>query len=566
VPLTETLFPLSGDFSDPNPILNGRCEGASPELSHFFFAIEKGTSYRPGDPIPSGASANIYEAYLKKGEPTLTLLQRDRNNTVYGGGCGATIGGRPDANVFQRGAISADAERVYFTTTPGQLGNSCNTTANKRRIMVRRQTPTGAEISELISNQCSRTTPPCGTVDGDDLYLGASQEGSRVYFSTSRQLADSDKDTTADLYLYDESQPAVQGNVASSLTQVSAGDDASPTLGEDSGFLGLADFSGDGSHAYFVATGILTDTLSPTGVAAQEGQPNLYLYERDADFPSGHTTFVASLTFADQATWSYTPGEKNQAISLPRFNPNLADPTAGGNGHELMFLTHAKLDPFDTDDKADLYRYDSETGSLTQLSIPTQGIGGNGPYDISLTGRYIFAGSGPHDSSFSRWVSEDGTTLVFLTAESLVPEDNDITNDAYLWHQGSLSVLPTARGLGIEPTVSLAGDEVAFVAEDALLPEDGDGAKDVYLARVNGGYAIPNPPPACEEEACQGPAPPLPGDQGATTGAVQPGNPKPANPCSRHKVRKHGKCVSSRKKKKKRKPSHLGRNAAGVRK
>ena len=59
------------------------------------------------------------------------------------------------------------------------------------------ETPSGAQIEELFSSECSRVSPACkgeGEANGDDLYQGASADGTKLYFTTNRQLANSDLD------------------------------------------------------------------------------------------------------------------------------------------------------------------------------------------------------------------------------------------------------------------------------------------------------------------------------------------------------------------------------------
>jgi hypothetical protein len=59
------------------------------------------------------------------------------------------------------------------------------------------------------------------------------------------------------------------------------------------------------------------------------------------------------------------------------------------------------------------------------------------------------------------------------------------------------------------PAVSHDGSSVAFEAVAPLLPQDGDVVFDVYVARVGGGFAQPDPPPACAvlADGCQGGGP-----------------------------------------------------------
>src|SRR5262249_16332581 len=59
----------------------------------------------------------------------------------------------------------------------------------------------------------------------------------------------------------------------------------------------------DGSHAAFVATGVLTTEANPTtGQSAAQGADNLYVYDAE----SGLTKFVASLCSGSEESGSLT--------------------------------------------------------------------------------------------------------------------------------------------------------------------------------------------------------------------------------------------------------------------
>ncbi len=553
-PLGPTLAPFSGGqggTGGEGTVRNGYCEGASADAEHIFFSL-RDVSYFPDDPkvetFAEGSGtvaddgtplyfANAYEAYLDEGTPSLRLLQRDRDGVVYGGRCGARIGdlaGGVNLPRF-RGAISIDASRVYFLARPSQPeGVPCNEAANPIRIMERLETPTGPVISQLVTSECTRVSPPCSSVDGNDVFLGASQEGTKVYFTTVRQLTNSDEDTTADLYFYDTEAPSGER-----LTQVSAGEPGAPTPGAGAEVLGLPDFAGNGSRAYFVAKGVLTTVANQAGESPQTGQPNLYLYDAE----TGHTAFVSTLSAGDGETWATTAGEGNEAMAVPRLGPDVEDQAVGGDGHILVFSTHAALSSGDTDGgKADLYRYDAESSSLQWVSTAAPGGSDNGAFSVSGTSRR--SNPGAQSVSFGAWVSEDGEKIVFETAEALDPTDTNGKANAYLWHEGGLTAIP----FGIEPTIGMSGNEVAFTSPERLLPQDGDATTDVYVARVDGGYPIIVPPPPCVEEGCQGAPSARPGEQGAASDALRPGNPQPSKPCRKGFVKKRGSCT--------RKPAH----------
>jgi NHL repeat-containing protein len=567
-PLSEPLVPLTTGGNPPRlTVLNSTFQAASADHSHLYFRIGGGVvpTYLAGDPVlggPGAEGANIYLARITPGgQLALELLSRDRTGKVWGGNCGARLGGfgpvgegLPARNGERnQGAVSADGSRTYLSARASQPASGACLTTSKLRILQRLETASGPEIIQLFSSECNRPpAEPCSGADGDDLYQGASADGSKVYFTTNRQLVDSDKDGTSegcktetavvgcDLYLYDRSRPAGER-----LVQVSAGGIGDPTPGEGAKvYNGVTAISGDGSHVYFVAEGVLTTDTNPAGVSAQASKPNLYLWDADTE----ETSFVATLLTADGTTtgndgfglWGGQGTWRNRAYPVPATGKDGAGNEVGGDGHVLLFESRAELTSADADGThLDVYRYDAGAGppSLACLSCRPGGPD-SAPVDVDNHGETTPGGTDFAEEG--RWVSEDGGTAAFMTPEGLVPGDVNGTNDFYLWRHDALVRLPGKpfeTGLSNGPFLSHEGSEVAFTTTTALLPSDGDVAADVYVARVDGGFPSPPTPKPCEPGgSCQQSekAPVSPVAASETPGA---GNPGP-RPCSRGKVRR----------------------------
>ena len=227
------LSPLLASSASNGGDYVARAEFLGASADHGRVVIEAGgleSTLIPGDPVPSGSGADP-SAYVVGldggGAPSVWLLARDGSGTVWGGRCGVRM-------PRNQGAVSVDGSRIYFTTRPSQTGSGeCDAVANPLRIMRRVETSGGPEISELFESECDRVAPACDTTDGDDVYQGASVDGTKVFFTTTRQLADSDLDAGfpglpcgtffgspgCDLYMYDSERPAGER-----LVQVSAGD------------------------------------------------------------------------------------------------------------------------------------------------------------------------------------------------------------------------------------------------------------------------------------------------------------------------------------------------------
>jgi hypothetical protein len=549
-------------------------EGASTDHSHFYFAPGprpvKSTAYLTGDPKPQGLAAdhNTYVVHPDStGQPALELLARDQSDKVWGGNCGARLGGiRPSSfsagllseitGERNQGAISSDGKRVYFSTRPTQseAAAECDL-ANKLRILVRLESKTqGAHIEELFQSECHRSD--CSTVDGNDFFQGASADGSKVYFTTTRQLVDSDLDTGSncssqlgesagcDLYLYDSDLPPDQR-----LTQVSVGEAGSPTPGEGANVLrGITAVSSDGSHVYFVAQGALTNNPGPKGGLPIVGQPNLYAWDRATET----TRFIGSLNASDADLWGPSGAIEKALLPVPMAGTDADGNPVAGDGHILTFASKAPMTSDDGDgNHRDVFRINADTGELIRISKAIAGGSGNGPVDVPQTAGESFATLGTDFAELGRHTDQTGEKIVFSSPEGLVPGDVNGAEDGYLWQSGKLYRLP---GTLVSPAaLSSLASTISITTTSALLPQDGDTSEDVYAARIGGGYPQPETLEPCQPDGglsgrpCQGdlqsPSPP-------NVGSGNPpdaGNVQPRPSCRKGKVRRHGRCVKGKK-------------------
>jgi hypothetical protein len=589
-PLSPLLQPFSG--GDDSVVGGSQFLAASADHSHLYFRSGAGATYFHDDPTLNGVGSepvNVYLAHSNPGgEPTLELLSRDRTDWRWGGNCGARLGGiRVGVGITglngarNQGAVSADGSRTYLSARAAQPQSGNCDAANKLRILERLETPSGPQITPLFASECARPSLPdppgaCSSADGDDLYQGASVDQTKVYFTTNRQLVDTDVDGTGaecsvsaavpgcDLYLYDRTRPEEER-----LLQVSAGDDV-PTeheVGKEANvFNGITAISADGSHVYFVATGVLTGAPNPEGDAAQLGEPNFYLWELDSE----ETAFLGTLDPGDaivgsergRGLWGGEGTWRNGAYPVPVTDGE--DVETGGDGHILAFESRAELTEEDGDGShLDAYRYDAETQTLECVSCApgsSPSEPDEAPFDLNAHGEASLAL--PFGTDFAerwRWVSEDGETVTFATLQGLLPGDVNGADDFYLWRGGTLVRLPGRPfgGSGVPPEavgpfLSHDGSSVAFSTTTQLLPQDGDTAADIYVAREGGGFPNPSVPGTCEpgssSKPCQEPEAQLTTPQ-ATSEAAGAGNPPQRPRCRKGQVRRHGRCVKRRAKK-----------------
>jgi hypothetical protein len=342
----------------------------------------------------------------------------------------------------------------------------------------------GSASVAVSGSECTRPVDdPDGPCAGAlaAVYAGGAQDGSRVFFTSARQLVNGDVDMTNDLYACDipAGVPAPVGaaNPCASLTQVSG--TASNARVERVGPV-----SEDGSRVYFVAQGVLANNLGVGDLGPATGAHNLYLWERDGAHPAGETRFVARLDSDDLARGQMTP-----------------------DGRYLLFVTTTSLvgegPGADTDGAVDAYRYDSVTRTMVRVSTSVSGSGGNEPagFDVSLA---RFAS-----------MSADGSTVIFESDEALSSSDVNGVTDVYAWHDGHVSLISVGGGDAMAITAS--GRDIFFLTDKQVLSTDGDFNLDIYDARVGGGFAPAQTVPPCSGDGCQGqrsqppslPGPPL---------------------------------------------------------
>jgi hypothetical protein len=428
-----------------------------------------------------------------------------------------------------------------------------------------------ADVCEAVPTCEKHFIPVNGALNG----LAA--DGAHLYWSVNGELATNPGN---DLYRYEPNlaEPGETGTL-SDLTPVAAGE--SENGAEVQGVLGI---SKDGSRVYFVANAVMAAGGTPGTchgtVASASGSCNLYLWEA-----GGPIIYVArlkgsNLETSDSANWEGTPkgtfGSESYAEKPARLS---------ADGATLLFRSTEKLTEFNNEGTPELYRFQIGDPKLRCVSCPPGGEAKEGPQ----LGANSFPGMGPIGTipTTSRNLSADGSKVFFQSAEALLPQDTNgeggcpflhtyrICSDTYEWQApgsgackedspnynhfsaGCIYLISTGKSKfpSLLADASESGNDVFFFTRESLVGQDEDELQDVYDAKVGGGLASQNPPPAnpCESpEACHGPVPPVPTE--ATPGSSSfagPGDPKPKHKkqkAKKHKSKKHKKQKSKSKK------------------
>jgi hypothetical protein len=561
---------------EPEPPIGVVYAGASPDFSHLVF-------YGQGKPFLKEAgktSSNLYdmETDVSGGASSLRLVGVDDQgkNKVFEPNCAPELGvsyGR--ASSFN--AVAADGNEIFFTmgTAADEAKGECN-----GQLFVRVDGSKTVELSRPASSKCSEV--PCVSETPSPVerlpaeFQGASEDGSKVFFTTAQPLVAEEKDTGQDLYLarigcgHGEDECEGAKKEVTSLTRVSAGSEAAEVQG-------VVTVAADGSRIYFVARGVLGAGANPEGRLPVKGADNLYVY--DDGVAGSQPIYIGDLCsgngFSGEARDLRCPDTeeaKDQDLWLSSKHEAQTNGCESVSlscepGRFLVFSTYARLTRDDTNEAKDVYRYDAVTGRLLRVSVGEDGYDADGNGETCRNGDCNASIGENQEIAFvfrerdlnSRAVSSDGSRVVFRTAEPLSEDATNGLENAYEWQSaedgesGAVSLIST--GNSDEPVnqvvISQTGGDVLFKTSQGLVSQDTDGLADIYDARLNGGF----PPRVVEERACEGeacygpltnPAPLL------VPGSVeqQPGGnysvptSKPAAKTKKHKVKR-----TSRKKK-----------------
>ncbi len=477
--------------------------------------------------------------------------------------------------------LSADGSVVFFEAKACSSGSGVNAgvPVPANELYARIDGSRTVLISGRSPGDC---TGVCQTsAPSDAVFVGASPDGSRVFFTSVQQLTDTASQGSENLYEYDFDNPA-----GHNLIDVSVGD----TSGSGPRVAQVQAVSTDASHVYFTAHGVLTGGANAQGQVAREGALNLYVFERDAGSPAGRLAFVASLPSSDEEIVGVN-GVGDYSDVTP-------------DGRFLVFTSHGDLTSDDTSVSGtrQVFRYDARTGALIRLSVGEGGFNDNGnrsaatpcssfgecSEDASIVQGFAGISSGRADST----MSHDGSFVFFQSPVALTPgalddvrvatrnERPEYAQNVYEWHEGHVHLISDGRDATANSGQNLlcasgvrfklssvcllgsdaSGANVFFTTADALVGQDTDTEVDIYDARVcttgDPCVSYSAPPTGCSGEACRGGVVGAPGALGAgTVSFAGPGNLAPpavsvARPKAKHRAkpkrRKRGRKVRRR--------------------
>jgi len=477
--------------------------GASADLSHVVVETQD-HELAAGDSGQDASSSALYE-WTASG---LRLANVNSKGALLSK-CGAVLGqgtvtGLSGIDGDTHGAVSADGSKIVFTAPdPEARGYHCwmengNVGENPPELYMRENGATTVDISQP-NHGVKEVAGPQPAV-----FVGASRDGSKVFFLSPAELTANDTGHSLELYEYDTEAPEGEG-----LTLLSRGDPET----DEGDVQNVPAVSADGSAVYFNATGKLT-------TAAPEGG-GLYRY----DTVTGATTYVAQdngypAQHEPKTAWydrTFSGEERVRGLGFDQVAGLWveADYYATGNGEFLIFPSSQNITGYDSGGRQELYRYDAEDQSIVCVSCNPNGSIPS--YGATFTRSAVFAdnpaGAPP------RPISENGQYVFFDTQESLLPQDTNGEVDVYEWeedpssHERAIGSISTGQSSSNDFFLDSSPDgrNVFFGTHSQLVPADKDEQGDLYDARIEGGFPAPLGAGPCEGDACDNP-PPAPSD------------------------------------------------------
>jgi hypothetical protein len=406
-----------------NGSLDARFEATTPDGDHVVFST--------AERLVAADTDSSGDLYLRSGATTSLVST------------GPTAGYDPGISAFVKDPellhISADGRRVLFRTGEHLVAEDVDRGCIAYDPELEEDRPVACfDVYERVdgTTKLVSTGPAGGAGPHQAEFVGASDDGSRVFFGTDEPLVAADDDNTPDIY--ESSQTATTlvsggaGGTSSNFGSYPVDRPGVPFWPSPQ----VRPVSADGSSVFFHSF----DRLTP-----DDPDHSKDLYRR-----SGDTTILVT---------RQPPGAAPVPSNISRFYAGSED------GSRAYFGTNESLVPRDTDGgQVDIYEWDSRT-----LALLTPGPVGRFPE---------FEG-----------VSADGRRLFYQTDQRVTSEDRDTVEDIYVYRRPSGTTTLVSTGPVDNPPscclifmdmvgISRDGGRAFFITEQPLVSVESPDSPD----------------------------------------------------------------------------------------
>jgi hypothetical protein len=403
-------------------------------------------------------------------------------------------GGNGPFQVNVRGVNSGDGSRVAFETTEPLVAEDLDQQLD-------------AYVTDGLTVSIMSTGPLGGNGSEDAWPVGASFDGSRIFFMTREALVPEDSDGLGlDVYGRGSGVTALISQVPPpacsycNLTFYDASDDGRRVFFGDGmydiyenfdGVVTLASVGPTGHHGAIVSVEQYRGTSADGTHLFFNSRDNLVAEDQDnCGQPGVQTPCHDFYERTGGQTYLISTGPAGGNGPFDNFYGNSF--ANSRDGLHAVFASPEQLVPEDTDTSYDLYE---RTGGQTRLvSTGPSSTGGASSPRLGYPFPFYFT------------VSEDGSRIFFDTDEQLVPEDHDTFLDVYMRENGTTTLISTgprddAAGNATFERATADGEHVVFRSFSRLTAQDTDSLPDVY-ERLRGKTRLVSIGPAGGNGSC----------------------------------------------------------------
>ncbi len=439
----------------------------------------------PLDAVRRGESADLRHVVFETNE---ALLEADEDNQtdlyeVFDGALTLVSTGPDDDGsqpIYSYTGISPDGSRIYFTTAQ-QLRADQDTDSNKADLYMR----SGGTVT-LLSRQLA-----AGTAQNVSDAVMASG-GTAVFFTTTERVVDADTDGAVDIYRSTGGDPelvSAPGSTPDLATLAGSTPDGTHAYLTSTQAIDAGDTDGliDIYESFAGTITLLTpSTITPWAdrdmvfhAASADGSRVVFNTKQDLvsgdnddnGVDAGRDLYVRSGGVTTILTDSTPTGEDGDGLLADANFHHLS-----ADGSRVVFSAGEQLVDDDTDAVFDLY---TNTNGVIEWVSPGEDGAGNGA-----------------STAFFSGANADGTRIFFGTSEALVSADGDGGKlDLYLRSGGTTELIsagpnPVETAYDVAslsvPAMTPDGVQVLFMTQESLDPDDDDNDHvDLYARAIS---------------------------------------------------------------------------------